>query len=189
MFYYILFKILNNATFAGIFTVILGAFFAGRIYKKQKNIDREYKNEEKIAESLMILEEHCRAVNQVIDRLSNTYKLIIEENNQERIQNFKNNLSNEIGIMADVLMYKIPEDLGKINSIFSLYYSNNKSVVRFYEKFGEELKKWHNFVQLHAIGKSGQKFDLNKRVADIPELSLDKLDESIKKFILNLKNK
>ena len=88
MFFYILSIILNNATFSGIVTITLGAFLAGKIYRKQKDIDREYKNEEKIAESLMILEEHCRAVNQSIDRLSNTYKLIIEESNKERIEGF-----------------------------------------------------------------------------------------------------
>lgn len=183
-----IYQFFNNASVATLLSVAIGLFFARHIYQEQKGIDRKIAAENKLVEASMLLEEHCKAVNQIIDRLANTYKTIIANADLNAQQKFiESSLPNEINIAVEVLMYKIPEDTSKIESIISLYYSENEFVKNANHEVFSELKKWHDFVQMHATGKSGQKFDLNKRVSEIPELSLVKLNESIKKLTLNLR--
>ena len=181
-----LLKIIDNATIAAIFAVIIGAILGEKIYRRQKDIDREYKNKDKLIESCMILKEHCVAVNQGLDKLANTYRIVKTENTQKLIDDFKSGLRPELLVTGDVLMNKIPEDLGKIDTIISIYYTRNQIVKNSYDKIKVELKNWHDFVSLESKGGDGQKLDLTKRVADIPELSLKKLGSAINELIGNL---
>jgi hypothetical protein len=181
-------KILDNATIAGLISVALGAFVGSSIYKKQKNIDRHFAAGERLCDYLFLLEQHCKSINQTIDRLSNTYITIIKKADKDAQDVFTNSsLPAEIGTMATTLMYTIPEDISKVESTLSLYFDDNEKIKIDGKKVFSELKIWHDFVQAHATGKSGQKFDLNKRVSEIKELSLEDLETAIKDLISHLR--
>lgn len=180
-------KFLDNATVAGLVTVGFGMLAGKSIYREQKKIDRQYQAGDRLVEALMIMEEHCKSINQSIDRLACTYKRIMEDQDKAAMENFANSLKFEIDPMAMTLMYKIPEDTGKIGSIVSLYFDKNKEIEDSVKRVFDELKKWHDFVQAHATGKSGQPFNLEKRVSEIKELSLDELTKSIKDVAARLR--
>ena len=178
----------NNSTIAGLITVIAGLFVGSYIYKRQKKIDRQYDAEDKLVENLLLLEEHCKAVNQTIDRLAGTYIRIFNDKDVKAAQKFRNgSLVSEIEDASKVLMYRIPEDTSKIESIVSLYFSGEKEIENDIQAIFTEMKNWHDFVQNYATGKTDLKFDLTKRVSEVPQLSLKNLNEKIKALISRLR--
>ncbi|MEI6529649.1 MAG: hypothetical protein WCN88_04650 [Candidatus Falkowbacteria bacterium] len=175
-----LLRIFDNNTFAGLITVFAAALVGKFIYREQKDIDRRYNAEDKITEALFLLEEHCRAVNQCIDRLACTYIRIVKNNDEEALKKFpKESLPLETNRLGKVLMYKLPEDISKIETMMSLYFPGDNEFEGIYQEIFEEFNKWHNFVQSYITGKTDKTFDLNKRVVEVPELSLEKLKNKI----------
>lgn len=181
-----IYEFFNNASIAALLSVVVGILLGRHIYREQKKVDREIVAENKIVEALILLEEHCKSVNQTIDRLSNTYKTIIPDEIVARQKFIDGSFVLEISIASNILMNKIPEDVSKIESIISLYY-DNELLKNISKDIFEELKKWHDYVQIYITGHGSKKFDLVTRVSEIPELSLVPLNTAIKKFILELK--
>jgi hypothetical protein len=181
-------EILDNATVAALVAVFIAAWIGNKIYKKQKNIDHQFSSEEKLSEALFLLLEHCKAVNQCIDRLACTYILITKEGDKERINKFAaESLPVEINKAGEILMNFLPEDSSKVDSITSLYFNDKPNVLEAQKKVFKEFKEWHDFIQNYALGKTGKPFDLTKRVSAIPELSLNKLDTEIKELLILFK--
>lgn len=178
-----LYAISDNATVAALVTVILGAFLAGWAYRRQKNIDREYAAKDKLVESVFLLEEHCKAVNQSIDRLAVTHMRIQQDNDKEAYKVFaETSLKEEVTIAAEVLMYRIPEDMSRI-ATFANYFDENVSVKIALQAVFDEVRAWHNFVQKYITGETSYVYRADKRVESIPELSLVSLNVKIKFFI------
>lgn len=184
-----LIKFLDNSTIAGLIILLIGSFAGVNAYKNQKTIDRKHIAIDKIGEALQILLQHCRSINQSIDRMVNTYVSATKEEKEKMLQE-KDYFNSDIKILADFLMYKIPEDLGKIESILSLYFEE-EGIKKELTEFTEELKKWHDFTQNYMTNRGGLTFDPSKRVKDVKELSLNCLESAIKelqKMLFNQRN-
>lgn len=177
-----LMSFLNNSTIATIIAILIGAPIAAFTYRKQKDIDRRYIAEDQLLESVLVLKEHCKAVNQYIDRLVNTLNLIKEEGDHEALNTFMNeSLTMEISEASRILMYVIPEDIAKIESSKFFYFNEDVGIKSAVQAIFDSFKKWHDSTQNYLTGKTGT-FDSHKRVMDVPELSLIELDKKIKEL-------
>jgi hypothetical protein len=173
---------LNNSTVAALVAVVIGTFVAARVYRKQKDIDRRYAAEDQLLESVLVLKEHCKAVNQYIDRLVNTLNVITEEGDSDALSTFmQESLPKEVDEAGRVLMYVIPDDIAKIESSKFFYFNEDVNIKDAVQAVFDTFKKWHDSTQNYLTGKTGT-FDSHKRVADVPELSLTELDQKIKEL-------
>ncbi len=183
-----IYNFFDNSTVAGIFTVIFGGVLGGYIYTKQKNVDRRYTAAEKLGESLILLKEHCDSVNFIVGRMVNTYVELIKDKDQQTKEDFfENSVPTETLQLGIILNDTIPKDISKIEIMLFLYFFDNKLIKQIADEFFELFLEWHTFAINYPIGKASMAFDYTKKVSDIPELSLNKIDEGIKKLINSLK--
>ncbi len=177
----------NNASVAGIITVALGGLAGLFIYRNQKDIDRQYSAQEKVGEALMLLVEHCKVVNQSLHRLTKTFAMVVKSNDKERMDRFMDeSLPYETKIFVEALMYKIPDDMSKIESMIALYFNDNECLKNAHKEIFIKLKAWHDFIGENGFASGA--FPITKQVPDVPELSLDGLTDSVKEFISIMKS-
>lgn len=178
-------KIFDNATIAGIVILLLGWRFGIPAYRKQKDIDQHKVAQEKIFNSIFLLEQHCKSVNISIDRLTNTFKNVLESKDFDKRKDFmEESLPLETGIFSKLLMYEIPEDLSKIESLISLYF-DHEDIQTAQKNVFTAVEEWHRYIVIN-IFTNGED-SLTKRVYEIPGLSLDNLKEALKVLSILIK--
>lgn len=180
-----LLDILNNATFAGIITVSLGAWAAKGIYTAQKNIDRKYNAEDELCKKLILLQEHYEGVHSSLNMISNTWIDIVSKQGPEEQKEFiKSTVADELKRGHEFLMYKIPENKSSITTLAEMYFYKDVGVLQQKEVIFINLKKWHD--QILKYMSDGNRFP-RKRTHEVPELSLIDIKNSIQELYKSFK--
>lgn len=181
---YGLLKVLDNATASGLILFVAAMWIGPKIYKHQKDVDRIYLAQEKLAERLFMLLEHSEEVNRYFDRMANTYMKIIEMKDKSGFELFRDKvMPEEITKVGELLMTQLPDDLSKIESVSAVYFGENKNIKDGIKKIFDEFNIWHTFITYYPMGKASKPFVFDKRIKDIPEFSLEALEKVIRDLI------
>jgi hypothetical protein len=174
----VLLDTLNNATVAGLVSIITGLFFASIIYKKQKKVDRQFSAQDELCKRLLLLREHCEAVCESLNMIVTTWIVIVSKQGIEEQKKFiSESMQDELRRGHDFLMYKIPEDRSSILSVTELYFSDNKDILQKVQDVLLEVKKWHDEIMKYEL--DGDRFP-RKKTYELSELSLDNINLHIK---------
>jgi len=176
-------KILDSSTVAGIVTAAIAVCLGKHVYRTQKDTDRLYEAKNKIIGGLLLLREHCEAVNLGADRIVNTNLSFIRDGGKASPETFISlGFKREADEMGVILNHKIPSDVSIVESLLDIYFSHLAKSEEIWQSIMSELKSWHKFANEYFMGQTGQPDIFNTRIVNVPGFSLDKLNREIKRL-------
>jgi len=171
-----IYNFFDNSTVSVIIAVLLAILIGFKQYQKQKNIDRDIDTKKDIIRDITFLKEKTHYALFIIDRIANSYQLSKKIGRTDDAF-FKDVMKEyEIPRLSAVINEEIPSIKIRIMTKFGIYFRDNEAMEDAHKLLESELKKWHDKIARMDIS-------FRKRVKDQSHLSLDALDDEVKKLI------
>lgn len=147
---------------------------------KSKSIDRLENRKIEIVEALVKLNEKVNYVVLIFNRIANTKKQT--QDTEEDIKNFLEAVKKyEIPRLSKTLNEDIPFLDMKIKNYLNLYFKDSEFKY-LHESYKNSLKEWHEKI----INEPGKYINFNKKIEEIDDLNIKKIEESIKNLIAGI---